>query len=738
MGVGKGDSRVPAIPNPYIAGNPIKDRKLFFGREDDFAYIRQKVGGSRKGGLFVLCGTRRSGKTSILFQILGGRLGKDFVPVLIDMQSMTVNNDAEFLARLAQELVAAVDLPEIVYEQDFVVPAAKNPGTAFQHLVEKIDARLQGRKLILMFDEYELIETHLNQGRLTGDILNLLANWTERREGVYVIFTGSHKLESRVRRYWERFLGKALHRRISFLSKGDTLRLIHEPVAGSVTYGAGVAEEIYALTAGQPFYTQVICQTLVDHLNESGKRDVTTKDSQLVADEIVDNPLPQMVFTWSSLTALEKLSLSLIATLSREPGDVVSATDIIEHAAAERIGYRLDQGELQEALERLFHQDLLNKDSSGEGYCFKMDLWRQWVTRMHSLWQVIDEVTRAGRDLGEGIVPLASSSRRRTVLIGAAAIALIVGAGAIYDRVMRRDQNPSAIVPAARDSTLLSVQTQPAAAAVFLGSQWIGRSPIEDAVVPAERLPLRIELAGYKEFIDTLDLSKDEPLKRAVSLEQRCGRLQVTSDPPGARVSLDGGDLLRRSPCLLESLSVMDLHGMELRLTGYETAYFNAIQIREDSTIALHHDFAPTTHPLTVRSDPEGALFYLDGKHRGRTPWVLEAVTQGAHGLEIRKQGFATVHRVLTIPVADNLLEVVLIPLPPGELIFQVVPYADLWIDGTLHEEGAVYYAVALTEGTYEIELRHPHYETVHRVIEVRSGETTTLQHDFGADEEQQ
>jgi hypothetical protein len=61
-GQGKG-SHVPLV-NPYIVGNPIVNRNLFFGREDDFAFIRNKVTGSGTGGILVLCGTRRSGKSS--------------------------------------------------------------------------------------------------------------------------------------------------------------------------------------------------------------------------------------------------------------------------------------------------------------------------------------------------------------------------------------------------------------------------------------------------------------------------------------------------------------------------------------------------------------------------------------------------------------------------------------------------------------------------------------------------
>ena len=87
------------IDNPFIVGNPIKGSRMFFGREDDFAYIRTKFSVVAEGGLIVLCGTRRSGKTSILFQIADGRLGESFVPAIIDMQSMAISSEDDFVAR---------------------------------------------------------------------------------------------------------------------------------------------------------------------------------------------------------------------------------------------------------------------------------------------------------------------------------------------------------------------------------------------------------------------------------------------------------------------------------------------------------------------------------------------------------------------------------------------------------------------------------------------------------------
>ena len=192
-------------PRPYE--DTEIDRKLFFGREDDFAYLQKKITGDKKGGLVVLCGARRSGKTSILFQILGGRLGETFVPVLIDMQSVTVQNDAEFLAQIARKCLDAIPGHDISFD-DYLAQSARNPQAAFADLTTRLDRVLSGRKLVLMFDEYELFENCIENRTISVEVFNLLANWMEHKEGVFIVFTGSDKLEARSPAYWEKFRGR--------------------------------------------------------------------------------------------------------------------------------------------------------------------------------------------------------------------------------------------------------------------------------------------------------------------------------------------------------------------------------------------------------------------------------------------------------------------------------------------------------------------------------------------------
>ncbi|MBN2071197.1 MAG: PEGA domain-containing protein [Candidatus Krumholzibacteriota bacterium] len=711
------------IPNPYIVGNPIEDKKMFFGRLDDFEFIRKKVTANRQGGIIVLCGSRRSGKTSILFQINQGRLGDDFLPVLIDMQSVTVQSDREFLEIIAREIDAVLEGSGSLVDEGFQSRLEANPLLAFNEFTGRLNEKIAGRNLILMFDEYELFETHIERQRFSKDVLNLMAYWMENNEGVYFLFTGSDKLEKRNPEYWESFLGKALHRRISFLSHADALRLISEPVKDIVKYDKGVTGKIFELTAGQPFYTQVICQSLVDHLNESGKNTVSEEDIDDVVEEIIENPLPQMIFSWSSMTQIERIVLSIIAELSKEDSEVVTSDDMLSFIESEKIGYNVDPNKLREAAERLFHQDHLFKDQDTEGYTFRMDLWRRWTIRMHSIWQVLDEITADGAQLEEGILPV--RKRLKAVIVTAFFAAAVIIAASVLYSINVRERGRVAGLAVRQDSTRLSVDTEPAGAQIFVDRTFVGLSPVRETV-PAKRSALRVTLAGYREFEDSVDLEKDLPYERMIDLEEETGSIMISSFPEGAEVVLDGNRVETRTPIRFDSLSVNVLHKCRVMLPGYYVHEFNGIELTADSVTTLFHRFSRMLHPLTVISEPAGAKILIDGVERGHAPVSISRIEEGEHLLSAVLEGYYDKSSQITVPVDENQVRIDLVLLPPGDLVLEILPYAELWIDGQLVDSDAVNYRVSLRPGRHEIELRHPVFGNLKETVILVSGETLT------------
>lgn len=718
------------IHNPYIVGNPIKDKKMFFGREDDFAYIQNKVGGVEKGGLLVLCGSRRSGKTSILFQVISGRLGPDFFPVLLDMQAMAVENDLDFLIKIAQGIVDAIDDPSISIERDFLAQAEENSFAKFDKFIVKVNEVLAGKKLILLFDEYEIFESHIEKKMISTDFLNLLANWIEHKGGAFVVFTGSDRLDERTAPYWSGFLTKALYRGVSYLSKNDTLRLIREPVADTVQYDDGVPEQIWNLTAGQAFYTQVYCQALVDHLNERRENVVTAEDLQEVTNEIIENPLPQMIFSWNSMLPMEKIALSIIGEVSRDEIKPVLAKDVVAFARAEKVGYDIDPGKLNETLEKLFHHGLLDKGDTS--YTFKMDLWRRWIGRMHSIWQVVDELTSGEEELGEGLTKSRPRRARLGVIVPVAVVVLAAAFILITRNIGGSDRVPLAVP---LDSTSVTIRTDPPGAWVFLNERRIDRSPVEGAMAAVGPTFVRIEQDGYRAFADTLHLNKDVPLDTSFTLMQRLGSITVSSSPSGADIYLDGERTGLRTPGTLQELAVVGFYRVGLRLASYAAHEWPSVSALEDTTITLEHTFSKLSGQVTFDTQPSGAEIVVDGAVQGNTPAVV-FLSYGQHGLTLRLPGYEAVENTITVASANQEIRETLTKLPPGRLILKILPYADVYVDGTLRSSEQSRYEASLDTGQYQIELRNPHFDTRTVMVDIISNETTEETVDMRTDKE--
>jgi PEGA domain len=708
------------IHNPYIVGNPIKDRRMFFGREDDFAYIQKKVSGAEKGGLLVLCGSRRSGKTSILFQVINGRLGPDFFPVLIDMQAMAVENDLDFLVKVGQGIVDAVGDSKLSLDKDFLAQPAESSFARFERFIVKVNERLEGRKLILLFDEYEIFESHIEKKLISTMFLNLLANWIDYKGGAFVVFTGSDRLDERTASYWSGFLTKALYRGVSYLSKRDTLRLIREPVADTVRYADDVPEQIWFLTAGQAFYTQVYCQALVDHLNERREYDVTSEDLEQVTNEIVENPLPQMIFSWNSMLPMEKIALSIIGEISKAEIRPVSAKDVIAFANKEKIGYDIDLSKLNEVLEKLFHHDLLDKDSDGSTYTFKMDLWRRWIGRMHSIWQVVDELATGEGVLGEGLV----KSRPRRARLGAlipASVAVVIAASVL---IYRNIEDNNRVALASRvDSTSVAIQTDPPGAWVFLNERRMGLSPM-NALAAVGPTFMRIELDGYKALTDTLDLKKDEPLDTSFTLVQQIGNIEVSSSPSRADIYLDGERTGLQTPSTLKGLAVGKFHRVGLRLDQYAQQEWVNVRVQEDSTIALAHAFSKLQGQVRFETEPSGAEIVIDGAVEGKTPAVV-FLNYGNHDLVFRLSGYEAVKNTITVASTSQTIRETFTKLPPGTLVLKILPYADVYVGGVLKARQLSRYEAKMDPDQYEIELRNPRFDTYTIRVEIVSNETT-------------
>jgi hypothetical protein len=388
------------IPNPYIAGKPITEQDMFFGREDVFDFIKDKFSRAAKDITIVLHGGRRTGKTSVLYQIANGRLGGDFVPVLIDMQEMAGVDAHDFFRIIAQKISEVYKSAVAMSEADRIrldelcrslEDKTRSEYQSFNDFLGHASAALQDKYLIFLIDEYEILERKVNEGDLTAEIFTYLRHLMQNVDNLAFIFSGSRDFAKRERREWALMFNMAQPKEISFLSNEDAIRLITEPVRDYMRYDRKAADRILRLTAGQPFFTQAICLHIIEDLNDKRQNRVTVEYVEEACDDLVENAPYHFAFLWSELAADEKIMVALLAELLSDGIAYASADDIASRLPYYELEY--DRASISKAMARLQEEHLIERKPETEGsYRFRMDLIRALIQAEHPTWGVLKEV----------------------------------------------------------------------------------------------------------------------------------------------------------------------------------------------------------------------------------------------------------------------------------------------------------------------------------------------------------
>ncbi len=378
----------PIEPNPYIVGNPVRSPEMFFGREEDFQFIRTRLRGEQHGCVIVLCGERRTGKTSILYQILNGRLGPGFLPVFVDMQGMIVQKDSEFLDELASKIRAAImTLPA---GNASTLPAQIGSYLEFNSFMDAAATLAGNLRLVLLIDEYELIETKVQDAKLGAEIFCYFNSLLLRYPRLSFVFTGSKDLQASGA--WTALLERSIYRKISFLSRRDAPKLVCAPLQNKAFFGPGRVNDLLRLTHGHPFYTQAVCQILVEVLNETQSNVVDRKAIDETVRRVLENPPPQLFYQWKTFGDLEKLVLAALATLLKKPQGYLSSDRVekLVHSLPGDLPRHLDASVVRMHFENLRERSILDRDQTR--YRFTMDLMRLWIQSEHNVWKVLSEV----------------------------------------------------------------------------------------------------------------------------------------------------------------------------------------------------------------------------------------------------------------------------------------------------------------------------------------------------------
>src|SRR5207244_7299125 len=111
-----------------------------------------------------------------------------------------------------------------------------DPIYTFDVFLDQIEERLAGRKLILLIDEFEVLEEQVTKGQLQSEIFEYLRDIVQHRQSINFLFSGTHKITEYTKWYRSVFFHIAIHYRLSRLSSEAAEDLIKILVEGFLDY----------------------------------------------------------------------------------------------------------------------------------------------------------------------------------------------------------------------------------------------------------------------------------------------------------------------------------------------------------------------------------------------------------------------------------------------------------------------------------------------------------------------
>src|SRR5215813_510786 len=380
--------------NPYIAGSPVTRSEMFFGREDVFSLVRKNLIGRHSDTAVVLYGQRRTGKTSVLYQMCR-HLDPRYRCVLIDLHGLDLNSMESLLWGIANSTRRGLKHD---YQLSVAVPDratfSTNPYAEFEDtFLDAVWSTLGDDHLVLMIDEVIRLHEEVQAGRLERNVFDYLRHLMQHFERLNFIFSLGSGIEEMQKDYAFLF-SVALYHKVSVLNRAAARSLITKPVRGCYRVMPGAVEKILQITSGQPYYMQLVCHCLFDSWLETSKAQMTAADVDAVTAEAIELGSANLTYVWEESTPEEKATMAGLAAAMRG-GAQAATTDQIQQAWR-TVGVPLPAGAVATAVRSLSNREVAVV--SDEGYAFAVDLQRLWLDKHRHLDWVKEELEEAVRE----------------------------------------------------------------------------------------------------------------------------------------------------------------------------------------------------------------------------------------------------------------------------------------------------------------------------------------------------
>lgn len=296
--------------SPYAGGTTVADPRMFFGRASLLDRILSEMRDGPAGQGLALYGQKRSGKSSLVEQIRARAHRKPVIVIslslgILDRENLTASFARAVLDKARVSLLGELDGSSYAHVSRLWPSDERIENRPLESLTGALDAGRatlsrqqgwQGLRYILLVDEFtylfELLRSRNEADRaLHGDVREFLRQWKALLESraFSAVVVGQDTMPYFMQLFPNEF---SMMRpiRLSYLSEDETKELADRPIQKpdrTTRYSGFALENVYQYTAGHPYFTQVLCDRIVDLANERARAEITELDVDEAADSLM-------------------------------------------------------------------------------------------------------------------------------------------------------------------------------------------------------------------------------------------------------------------------------------------------------------------------------------------------------------------------------------------------------------------------------------------------------------------
>lgn len=314
-------------------------------------------------------------------------------------------------------------------------------------------------------------------------------------------------------------------------------------------------------------------------------------------------------------------------------------------------------------------------------------------------------------------------------VVGVGLLALAgIGGGLLYFEVFGLSLSASP-TPVVATTGKMHVASRPAGATVIVDGVSRGVAPIELTLAPGQHV-LEVQSGATKRTLP-LAIEAGTIVRQYVDFAaptDATGKLEITSDPPGAQVLVDGAP--RGTTPLIVAEVAPGSH--TIAIGAGESTVMRTVNVTAGATAAVVVSIAPTEGaagwvalkaPFAMEMRQGERMLAAAGVDRVMLP-------TGRHQLELSAREFEFTTTV-TVNVQAGKTATATVVVPNGKLSINAAPWAEVWLDGK--EMGTTPLGnLSVAIGTHEIVWKHPQLGERRQTVRVLAQTPVRASMDFG------